>query len=259
MTNPKPEEFIPFIEQLATVSGEIIRQYYRKDVPYEVKEDASPVTLADREVERNVRALIRSSFPEHGIIGEEFDPVNENAEYVWVLDPIDGTKSFMIGRPIFGTLISLLHKDTPILGVIDQPILGERWTGVKGFATNLNYDPIETRACTELKDAVLCTTSPNLFKGQDFKKFDKIRKTAHYVVYGGDCYSYGLLARGSVDVVIETGLKPHDFCAFRPIIEGAKGIVTDWQGNPLTRHSDGRVLACGDKKTHAEIVEILNS
>lgn len=259
MTTLDPRDLIPFAEQLATVSGEIVRTHYRTDFNFEVKADASPVTIVDKEIERNVRALIRNTYPEHGIIGEEYEPVNPDANYTWMIDPIDGTKSFMIGRPIFGTLISLLRKNVPILGIIDQPILGERWTGVKGFATNFNYDIAEVRECPDLSRAVLCTTSPNLFDDQDLEKFERVRKQAQYVVYGGDCYSYGLLARGSVDVVIETGLKPYDFCALRPVIEGARGIITDWDGKPLTATSDGRVIACGDKTLHKEILELLHS
>lgn len=257
MTDFIPESFIPFVEQLANASGHIIRQYYKRDISYEVKEDMSPVTEADKEVERALRALILASYPEHGVIGEEFEPSNPKAEYQWYIDPIDGTKSFMIGRPIFGTLIALVKGDMPWIGVIDQPILGERWSGVRGFATDFNSRPVETRGCPSLASAVLCTTSPNLFIGEDYVKFEKIRQKAHYTVYGGDCYSYGLLASGRVDIVVETGLKTHDFLALKPIIEGAKGIMTDWNGNPITTHSDGRVIACGDKRTHKEALKML--
>lgn len=253
-----PEELIPFAEQLATVSGEIVRRYYRKDIPFEVKGDMSPVTLADQEIERSLRALIHNRHPDHGVIGEEFGAANPEAEYQWIIDPIDGTKSFMIGRPIFGTLIALVRGGVPVLGIIDQPILGERWTGVKGFATNFNYEPIRTRKCKKLADAVFCTTSPNLFSGSDYEGFERIRDAVQYAVYGGDCYSYGLLARGSVDIVLETGLKPYDFCALRPIIEGAGGIITDWAGDPITIHSDGRVLACGDRALHKEALGLVS-
>jgi len=253
------ELYIPFAEQLATIAGEIVRQHYGKPIKYDIKADSSPVTIVDREIERNLRATIHNTYPEHGIIGEEYEPVNENADIKWIIDPIDGTKSFMIGRPIFGTMISLLHHNTPVLGIIDQPILGERWTGVKGFATNFNYDPTRSRMCPDIKHAVFCTTSPNLFNDGDREKFEQIRKSTQYVVYGGDCYSYGLIARGTVDIVVETQLKPYDFCALRPIIEGSGGIITDWQGNSLTLESDGKVLACGDRRVHSQALEILNT
>lgn len=258
MSNPAPEDFISFAEQLATISGEVIRRYYRQDIEIEAKSDSTPVTLADKEVEKNIRAIIRNKYPDHGIIGEEFEPHQPDAEYKWLIDPIDGTKSFIIGRPIFGTLITLVHKEEPILGIIDQPVLGERWTGVKGFATNFNYVPTKTRKCSKLSESVLCTTSPNLFSGKDFKSFEHVRKIAKYVVYGGDCYSYGLLSRGTVDVVLETGLKPYDFCALAPIVKGSGGIITDWYGAPLTTKSDGRILACGDKRLHKEVLALLN-
>ncbi len=257
MTALKPEDFIPFAEQLATVSGEIIRRYFRQPIKTEHKSDNTPVTLADQEVERSVRAMIQSTYPEHGIIGEEYEPKETETEYTWMIDPIDGTKSFLIGRPIFGTLIALLHNEKPILGIIDQPILGERWTGVGGYATNFNYNPTRARACDNLSDAMLCTTSPNLFSDKEFDAFERLRKQVQYTIYGGDCYSYGLLASGLVDIVLETDLKPHDFCALVPIVEGAAGCITDWQGNPLTLSSKGNVLACSDKSLHQDVLNVL--
>lgn len=253
-----PEILIPFAEDLASASGLIIREHYGGTLAYDVKDDNSPVTKADKEVERTLRAMIRNAYPEHGVIGEEFDDVNPEADAVWIIDPIDGTKSFMTGRPIFGTLIALMHKHVPVMGILDQPILGERWIGFSGHETNLNNDAIRARACKSLSDAVLCTTAPDLFKTKERKKFDAVAKQAKYTVYGGDCYSYGQLARGTVDVVIEAGLKPYDFCALRPIVEGSSGIITDWQGKPLTYESNGQILACGDKMLHKELVEMLN-
>ncbi len=259
MSQLEPEVLIPFAEQLATMAGEIIRKYYGEAIPYNVKEDDSPVTKADKEVERSLRALIKSTYPDHGVIGEEYEPVNEDAECVWMIDPIDGTKSFMIGRPIFGTLISLLINREPVLGILDQPILGERWTGVKGYATNFNSRDIQVRPCESLQRAVLCTTSPNLFKGNDRDAFERVREASHYTVYGGDCYSYGLVAKGSVDLVIETELQPFDFCALRPIIEGARGIMTDWNGKPVTADSNGKVIVSGDKRVHEQVLEMVNA
>lgn len=254
-----PADYIPFAEQLATIAGEIIRRYFRKSFNIEEKSDMTPVTVADREVEQNIRAAIHNAFPEHGIIGEEYESTNSDSDLVWVLDPIDGTKSFLIGRPIFGTLIALLYRGKPILGIIDQPILGERWTGVEGYATNFNYVPTRTRQCPSLDAATFCTTSPSLFSQRDLPSFERVRDNVKYVAYGGDCYSYGLLACGYVDVVLETGLKPHDFCALAPIIKGAGGIITDWEGKVLTLGSDGKVLACGDRKLHSNILKLLDN
>ena len=162
-----------------------------------------------------------------------------------------------MGRPIFGTLIGLVKNAIPILGIIDQPILGERWVGVQGFATNFNYEPVRVRSCSSLKKATLCTTSPYLFEGKDAQAFERVRAAAQYTNYGGDCYSYGLLANGFVDAVIESGLKTHDFCALIPIIKGAGGIVTDWQGKDITTKSDGRLLVAGDERVHAEALKLL--
>ncbi len=252
------EYFIPFAEQLANASGEVVRRYFRQRYELELKPDATPVTQADKESERAMRAMIRNTFPDHGVMGEEFGDQNVDAEYVWIIDPIDGTKSFIIGRPIFGTLIALTHKGKPVLGIIDQPILGERWVGVNGHQTYFNNRDAQVRACPYLQDAVMCTTSPHLFSREETKVYNDVRKQVHDTIYGGDCYNYGLLASGTVDVVIEASLKPHDYCAFVPIIENAGGVVTDWQGNPLTlSSSDGRVLACGDKKLHQKILKIL--
>lgn len=258
MTKLTPEELIPFAEQLANVAGEIIRRYFRKHIEAQEKSDLSPVTIADMEAEKSMRALIHNTFPQHGIMGEEFGITNLDAEYMWVLDPIDGTKSFMIGRPIFGTLIGLVKKGQPILGIIDQPIIGERWLGIQGFATNFNYNPAHVRPCKSLKQAVFCTTSPHLFEGEDAKGFERVRDAAKYTIYGGDCYSYGLLANGMVDVIIETGLKTHDFCALVPIIKGAGGQVTDWQGNDVTIESDGRLIVTGDPKVHKEVLKLVS-
>lgn len=259
MPLPPPEELIPFAEQLANISGEIIRRYFRRHVEAQEKADMSPVTAADMEAEKSMRAMILSTFPQHGVIGEEFGATNEGAEYTWVLDPIDGTKSFMIGRPIFGTLIGLVRNGVPVLGVIDQPIIGERWLGIQGFATNFNYNPAHVRPCNALKSAVFCTTSPHLFDKKDTPAFERVQAGAKYTIYGGDCYSYGLLANGMVDIIIETGLKAHDFCALVPIVKGAGGQMTDWNGQELTIHSDGKVLVTGDAKLHAEALKLLKN
>jgi len=224
----------------------------------DVKSDDSPVTIADREAERVMREMIMKRYPDHGIWGEEFGKHQENAKYCWVLDPIDGTMSFISGFPTFGTLISLVRLGVPVLGLIDQPINKERWTGSANGST-LNGKTIHTRPCPAPKLATLSTTSPYLFSDTDKAKFDRARARARYTVYGYDCYAYAQLAGGFIDAVIEAGLKPHDFCALRPVIEGAGGIITDWQGNPLTFASSGHVIAAGDKRVHAELLQLLNA
>jgi inositol-phosphate phosphatase / L-galactose 1-phosphate phosphatase / histidinol-phosphatase len=252
------EPFLIFAEQMANTAGEILRRYYSKALIYSTKADLSPVTEADKEVESTLRAIIRAGFPTHGIVGEEFGNHQPDAEYVWVLDPIDGTKSFMIGRPLFGTLISLVHKKVPVIGIIDQPILGERWTGIRGYSTYLRNTPIHTRSGVGLKNAVFCTTSPDLFDEDDFEAFARLQSEVQYTIYGGDCYSYGLLARGTVDVVMESGLKPYDFLALRPVVEGAGGVISDWNGQPITMNSDGRILATGSPELHSAVLSLIN-
>jgi histidinol phosphatase-like enzyme (inositol monophosphatase family) len=250
-----------FANLLADASGEVIRKYYRNFGEIIAKGDASPVTIADQETEIAIRNLIQDRHPEHGIQGEEFGIYNADAQFKWVIDPIDGTASFMIGRPVFGTLIALLYKNKPIIGIIDQPINNERWVGVENgeaiFYQNNMAREISTRTCSKLSDAILSTTGPNYFSKKGLEKFNKIADKVRYNVYGGDCYNYALLAMGMVDIIVESGLKPHDFLALRVVVEQAGGIATNWQGEPLDINSGGDVVFCGDKKIHAEILEML--
>lgn len=251
-------EFLPFAHRLADAAGEVIRRYWRAPVAVEHKADASPVTVADREAEQALRALIRAEHSEHGIHGEEFGTERGDADLVWCLDPIDGTKSFITGRPLFGTLISLTRAGKPLLGVIDQCILGERWTGASGTQSTWNERSIRVRACPSLDQAVLSTTNPQLFKAPAEKEaFSRVEAAVRLPMYGGDCYAYGLLALGFVDLIVEADLDPHDFMALVPVIEGAGGIVTDWQGRELGSMSDGRVVAAGDARVHAEALRLL--
>jgi inositol-phosphate phosphatase/L-galactose 1-phosphate phosphatase/histidinol-phosphatase len=242
---------------LADAAGAAIRPYFRTALAIDDKPDQTPVTAADRAAEQAMRELIEQRFPNHGIVGEEFGRAREDAEFVWVLDPIDGTKSFISGVPLFGTLIALTHRGTPILGVIDQPILGERWLGGVGRHSTLNGAPIHCRACPELGAATLFATTPDMFRGTDADGFTRVSAAAKLTRYGADCYAYGLLAAGFIDVVLEASLKPYDFCAVIPIVEGAGGIATDWRGEGLSLASDGRVLVAGDRRAHAEALAII--
>lgn len=228
------KDFVLFADQLADAAGDIIRSHYRQPIPVDHKSDNSPVTLADREAEAAMRAWIKKHYPDHGMIGEEYGNENEGADYVWVLDPIDGTASFIAGRPIFVTLIALMHNERPILGIIDQPITKERWVGVTGEPTTLNGNPVRVRECANLSHAVLATTGPQYFTPEGKTFFDTISAKARRTVYGGDGYNYALLASGHIDAVIEEGLKLHDVMALIPIIEGAGGNVTDWKGGDIS-------------------------
>jgi inositol-phosphate phosphatase / L-galactose 1-phosphate phosphatase / histidinol-phosphatase len=231
---------------LADKAGEILRRYFRKKIAVERKDDLSPVTVADREAEAAMRALIGEIFPDHGIIGEEHGATRPDAEYLWVLDPIDGTKSFISGIPLFGTLIALTHRGQPVLGIIDQPILRERWVGAAGRPTSLNGVPVSCRPCSNLGAATLYSTAPSMFRGAHEAGFERLRDAVALARYGADCYAYAQLASGFIDLVVEGDLKPYDFCALVPVIEGAGGSITDWQGHALGIESDGRVVAAGD-------------
>ncbi len=248
---------IPFAHQLADASGVVARRYFRTPVQVDDKNDQSPVTIADRSIEQTLRSMLHQHYPTHGIYGEEFGSEKLTADFIWVIDPIDGTKSFITGKPLFGTLIALTYQNRPILGVLDQPILQERWIGGLGFPTQLNGSTLKVRTCPSLSLAALYATTPHMFEGQDFDRFERVRKQAKFPLYGCDCYAYGLLSAGLVDMVIEASLKPYDYCALVPIIENAGGIITDWQGQPLTLYSDGRVLAAGDVACHAEALKYL--
>ncbi len=252
-----PPEFVALAERLADRAGEIVRSHFRRPAALDLKPDASPVTEADREAEQAMRELIRASFPDHGVIGEEFAAERADADHVWVLDPIDGTAGFVTGEPVFGTLVALTHRGVPILGVIDQPISRERWLGARGRATTLNDAPARTRACPDIGRAALYTTGPEWFTGPDEAAFRRLSGSVGLCRYGADCYAFGLLASGFVDFVVETGMGPHDFCALVPVVEGAGGVVTDWRGRPLTTASDGRVLASGDRAGHAAALALL--
>ena len=250
-------EFQGFAARLADAAGAVIRKYYRASLTVESKSDASPVTVADREAEQVLREAIRATYPDHGIDGEEFAGERLDAELVWHLDPIDGTKSFVIGRPMFGTLIALTRGGRPILGVIDQCILGERWLGGVGQSSTWNGEPIRVRACAGLQDAILSVTSPQMFDAAERAAVARLEGAVRFPVYGGDCYGYGLLAMGLVDLIVEADLDVHDFMALVPVIEGAGGIVTDWQGAPLTTASDGRIVAAGDPRVHESALKLL--
>ena len=249
--DPCPDAFVALAETLADAARPIAMRYFRSRLAVEAKDDLSPVTIADREAEAAMRALIEDAYPAHGILGEEHGSARIDAEYVWVLDPIDGTQSFVTGKPLFGTLIALARGGRPILGVMDVPALGERWVGAAGRATTFDDAAVSVRVCPDLADAWLYATSPHMFPAGDFQAFEGLRKQCRRTVYGAECYAYGLLAGGHVDLVVESTMQPYDYAALVPIVEGAGGVISDWNGRPLTLASDGRVLAAGDPGLHA--------
>jgi myo-inositol-1(or 4)-monophosphatase len=246
---PQAADFLAVAEEAADLAGRVIRPLFRSALLVEAKGDASPVTEADRAAERAIRDLLAARLPTHGVIGEEYGNERAEAEWVWVLDPIDGTRAFVTGRPLFGTLIGLLHRGTPVLGIIDQPVTGERWIGVAGRRTALR-SPIGgtpgCRPCATLDQAELSCTSPDMFDAATAPRFAAVKAAARRTTWGGDCIAYGLLAIGLVDVVVDATMKPWDWAALVPVIEGAGGRCTDWAGGPLTLDGDGSVLAVGD-------------
>ena len=244
--------------RLADAAGEAIRPHFRSAVA-ERKGDATPVTLADRAAEEAMRRILKAEVPRDGVTGEEFGHDPGQTSRSWILDPIDGTSGFLAGRPIFGTLIALTVEGWPVLGVIDQPILAERWIGATGLPTTLNGRPARTRACRSLADAVIATTGPHYFSDHEGEHFMGLAAKTDYrrMVMGGDCYNYAMLASGHLDIVCEANLKLHDFAALVPVVEGAGGAMADWNGEPLHAGSSGHVIALGDAARLDDVVEAL--
>jgi inositol-phosphate phosphatase/L-galactose 1-phosphate phosphatase/histidinol-phosphatase len=254
------ESFIALANRLADASRPILRSYYRRKLDVDIKSDASPVTRADREAEAAIRKLIVAQFPDHGIFGEEFGKERADAEYVWVLDPLDGTRAFVTGRPTFGTLIALIRNGAPLLGVIDMPVLGDRWIGAVGRPTTLNGEKVQARPCPGLAKAYLSASIPLMFDTPEKQaKFAAVQAKALSTTFGGDCYLYGMVATGFLDLVIECSLVEYDYLALTPIVEGAGGRISDWRGNPLRLGSDDRVIASGDPRVHDEALKILGA
>lgn len=254
------EEYSIFAEKLANMASQEILPLFRKKIVVENKTDTSPVTQADKNAELVMREYIKKMYPTHGIVGEEFGVENENAEFVWVLDPIDGTKSFITGSPLFGTLISLLHNKNPVIGIINQPFTKECWKGEKGKRSLYNGEPIKTRKCTKIADAFLYSTGGRLMfkKERDLTAFSNLLERVKVSRSSADCYGYGLLSMGCIDVVCEAEMKLYDYAALIPIVEGAGGCMTDWFGKKLSVSGDGHVLALGDKSLLPNVVELLS-
>ena len=265
-------DFAAFVERLAQVSGEVILPFFRSAIRAEDKSAGGsfdPVTEADRGAEAAMRRLIGQTFPDHGVIGEEYGRDRPEAEYVWVLDPIDGTKSFVSGLPTWGTLIGLMHHGQPVYGMMAQPFTRERFYGdgrrakLRTLALSHGDSPpsewatrsLHTRACASLAEATLLTTSPMLIPEPGRAAYRRVENEVRLTRYGGDCYAYCALAAGFVDLVVETSIKPHDIVALIPIIEGAGGVVTTWDGEEAA--GGGRIIAAGDPAVHEQARRIL--
>jgi inositol-phosphate phosphatase/L-galactose 1-phosphate phosphatase/histidinol-phosphatase len=253
-----PSEFIDLARRLTEVSRPILRKYYRRKLDIIDKADESPVTKADRECEAALREAIAKAFPDHGIIGEEFGAERADAEFVWILDPLDGTRAFITGRPLFGTLIALTRAEAPILGVIDMPILGDLWLGAEGMPTTLNGEPVQARPCATLADAYFSSALPQMFRDHT-RQLEALQSRVKSTTFGGDCYQYGMVATGFIDLVVERNLGIYDYLSLVPIIEGAGGAITDWQGKALTVRSADQVVAAGDRRLLDQALKILGN
>lgn len=254
-------DFTAFVNDLAELSGRTISPFFRSALAMENKAHGGafdPVTEADRAAEAAMRARIRASFPAHGIEGEEYADERPSAEYVWVLDPIDGTAAFISGLPLWGTLIGLKRHGAPVYGMMAQPFIGEKFYGDGGQSSYQRGGQtriIRTRRCASLAVASLASTSPHLFSPAEAEGFARVQRAARVTRYGADCYAYCMLAAGHIDLVVEAGLKPCDIAPLIPIIEGAGGVVTTWNGESAV--NGGRVIAAGDPALHAEAMRLL--
>lgn len=253
------DAWLAFAGELADLARPIAARWFRQPLDVESKADASPVTRADREIEQVLRARIAQHLPDHAILGEEFGAAGAG-RWRWVIDPIDGTRSFICGLPLFGTLIALLDEGRPVLGVIDMPMLDERWVAVSGGAPTLcNGLVCHTSPCQDLSHARLFSTAPDLFTGEDRARIAGVEHAVAVRRFGGDCYQYAMLASGHHDLVIEAGLQAYDVMALVPVIEQAGGLVRNWEGRPLTEGFDGRVIAAATPALLEACVDMLRT
>lgn len=250
-------EWADAAEMMAEAAGNLIREAARKPFSTEIKGDGSPVTDVDKATEDCIRAIIGDKYPDHGILGEERAPLNPNAEFVWIIDPIDGTLPFLAGIPVFGTLIALMQGDTPLVGIIDMPMTHERWVGKHGMNTLKNGSPVMTRACPDLSAALMSTSNPDYYGDGDVDALSRMREATELTVYGGSCMSYAQIATGRIDVGMDVLFDIHDYLPLVPVIQGSGGFISDWQGRPLTRQSGDRFVAAGDRRVHEQALGLI--
>jgi inositol-phosphate phosphatase/L-galactose 1-phosphate phosphatase/histidinol-phosphatase len=263
MSNVDLGKYLDFAERLAECARQVLALEQagaiRAKGDIEVKADKSLVTKFDRAIEKRLREEIQAKFPEHGIIGEEYGRHDENASHQWVLDPIDGTAPFIVGIPVWGTLIALAIDGVPLVGVIDQPAIDARFTGVAGAATRLNGQVIRCRQNDSLERCLMTNSNQDYMSDDELPALNAMRRATANRVYGGACLNYGRLAEGRSDIAMDAGQQVYDFAPFRPIVEGAGGKITDWRGAPLTLESQGTILAAGDARCHSQALEVISS
>jgi histidinol phosphatase-like enzyme (inositol monophosphatase family) len=246
-----------FAAELADCARYLLVEFEQAPMNVELKTDRSFVTEMDARIETKLRAMISARWPEHGIIGEEEKWHAPDAEWVWVLDPIDGTAAFIAGLPVYGTLIALAFRGVPVIGIIDIPKLDLRWTGIAGLSTTVNDTPCKVQAPASLSAAILSTSNPDFYSESESLALHTMRDATLWRIYGGAALSYGRLAEGRLHMSMDSGLQIYDFAPFRPIIEGAGGIITDWNGEPITLASGPRILAAADTKQHQEALSLI--
>ncbi len=232
-------------------------RYFRQKLTIEQKGDNSPVTIADRETETAIKSVILDAFPEHGFYGEESGQVNVEQDWLWVVDPIDGTTSFSTGKPTFGTLISLAYRGKPVIGIIDMPALDDRWIGVSGQPTRFNGEVVNTNQTRTLAESSIFTTTTKMFNADVMQRYQALDRECRFGVFGADCMAYGLLASGFTELVLEGSLKPYDFMALVPVVEGAGGVITDWRGEPVTVNTGQHILAAANVELHRLALAVL--
>ncbi|MEX3951387.1 inositol monophosphatase family protein [Paraburkholderia sp. EG287B] len=250
-----PMDACTLLELLGNEARTLALKYFRTKFEVSAKSDDTPVTVADREIERRLREHILSRYPSHSIVGEEEGGESGDGT-TWVIDPIDGTKSFVAGLPLFGTLVAVLEERLSRYGMIEVPVLRERWIG-DGNRTVLNGIPCSVSACTQLRDARLCAKDPQIFAGRASAAFSTLSRSVSVTRFGTDCYGYALLASGYIDLVVEAELEMFDVMALIPVVEGAGGVVTTWSGHPVDRRFDGTVIAAATPLLHAEALRLL--
>tara|TARA_B100000676_G_scaffold311657_1_gene382371 strand:+ start:4909 stop:5691 length:783 start_codon:yes stop_codon:yes gene_type:complete len=256
---PVPESFLDLAGRAADAAGAILLHHWRSGIAMDIKPDESPVTLADRQAEKAIRDLIAAECPDHGITGEEFGDDRADAEWLWLIDPLDGTKSFLHGRTCFSVLIGLAHHGRYVMGVMDFPALGERWIGADGHGARHNGNPVTTRPCAALEDAVAGMVGPEPDDEDDTPVLAWSRSRTRWQIFGLEAMAHGLVASGSLDLAVDGELDPTDIAAIEPIVRNAGGRLTDLQGNPVGTSYQGRIASAGDPKLHDALIAALEA
>lgn len=255
--NNVSQAYVDAALEIADLAREISLKYFRQPLDTVKKEDESPVTIADQQTEALIRSEIERRFPDHGFYGEESGQSETDATWVWVVDPIDGTTSFATGKPTFGTLIALLYEGKPVLGVVDLPALDDRWLGINGQATLYNGEAVLTSKVNNIADSSVYTTKPTMITEDDMPRYMTLSGQCKFSVFGADCLGYGLLSSGFTEIVLEASLEPYDYMALVPVIEGAGGCISDWDGREIDLQTADRILATANAELHQKALAAL--